>query len=167
MIFYYHLTMTAQELSNMVFSIKDKITDKEFKDLMDKLSVKNEEEKDTYEFKYVKTKYELAQIGCECCCDEIGYKFTQKIKTKKVKLTTNKRWCRIEPIMRDIKNDMGHLYKFSLEEEDNEYYLELEKKDECGDFSMLQNPKLKDKEMENTNVFITYNNILAISLKKI
>jgi len=159
--------MTAQELSNMVFSIKDKITDKEFKDLMDKLSVKNEEEKDTYEFKYVKTKCNLAQIGCGCCCDEIGYRFTQTIKTKKVKLTGNKRWYRIEAIMKDINNDMGYLYKFCLAEDNNEYYLELENKDVCGDYSMLQNPKLKDKEMENTNVFVTYNNILAISLKKI
>ena len=37
--------MSAQELSNMVFAIKDKITDKEFKDLMDKLSIKNQEDK--------------------------------------------------------------------------------------------------------------------------
>ena len=48
--------MTSQELSNMVFAIKDKISDKEFKDLMDKLSVKNKEEKEEglYIFEYIK-----------------------------------------------------------------------------------------------------------------
>ena len=45
--------MTSQELSNMVFAIKEKITDKEYKDLMDKLSIKNEEEDCLYEFSYV------------------------------------------------------------------------------------------------------------------
>lgn len=45
--------MTAQELSNMVFAIKNKITDKEFKDIMEKLSVKNEEEDCFYEFSYI------------------------------------------------------------------------------------------------------------------
>jgi len=161
--------MTAQELSNMVFAIKDKITDKEFKDIMDKLSIKNEEEKDTYEFKYVKTKYKMAKVGGECCGDEIGYKFTQKIKTRKVKLTDNKRWCRIEAIMRDIKNDLGNLYKFSLslDIEDNEYYLELEKDERCCDYLILQNPKLDDKEITNSEVYIEYDDILAISLKKI
>ncbi len=159
--------MTAQELSNMVFAIKDKITDKEFKDIMDKLSIKNEEEKDTYEFKYVKTKYKMAMIGSKCCGEEIGYRFTQKIKTKTVKLTDNKRWHRIEAIMRDIKNDMGHLYKFSLSNDNNEYYLELESDEKCDEYLMLQNPKLDDKDTPNSEVYIEYDDILAISLKKI
>jgi len=48
--------MTAQELSNMIFAIKEKISDKEFKDIMDKLSVKNEKEDkpELYEFTYMK-----------------------------------------------------------------------------------------------------------------
>ena len=37
----------------MIYDIKEKLTDKEFKDLMDKLSIKNEEEEECfYEFTY-------------------------------------------------------------------------------------------------------------------
>jgi len=160
--------MTSHELADMVFAIKDKITDKEFKDIMEKLSIKNEEEKDTYEFKYVKTKYNLSEIGCGACMNEIGYSFRQKIKTKKVKLSENKRWCRIEAIMKDIKNDKGHLYNFNLTNENNEYYLDIGSDAHmCCDFITLQNPKLNDKELDNSEVYIQYDKILAISLKKV
>ena len=49
--------MTSQELSNMIFEIKDKLTDKEFKDIMDKLSIKKKEQDDCfYELKYIEQK---------------------------------------------------------------------------------------------------------------
>lgn len=82
MFFYYH-KMTAQELSNMVFAIKDKITDKEFKDIMDKLSVKNEEEDkpELYEFTYMKMrKPTLDKDGPSFVYNFANY----KIKTKNV-----------------------------------------------------------------------------------
>ena len=75
--------MTSQELSNMIFNIKDKITDKEFKDIMDKLSVKNEEEKqDTYELRYIKRDTRVGRITNK----NIGWRMNDKIKIKKVKL---------------------------------------------------------------------------------
>ena len=83
--------MSAQELSNMVFSIKDKITDKDFKDIMDKLSIKNEEEDklELYEFTYMKMR--------KPTLDKDGrgfvYNFTNyKIKTKNVVFKENNRF---------------------------------------------------------------------------
>ena len=41
--------MASQEIADMIFNLKDKLSDKEFKDIMDKLSIKKkEEEDDTY-----------------------------------------------------------------------------------------------------------------------
>jgi len=79
--------MSAQELSDMVYAIKEKITDKEFKDIMDKLSVKNKEENkpELYEFTYMKMK--------EPTLVNNGYSFLYnfayyKIKTKDVVFET-------------------------------------------------------------------------------
>ena len=71
--------MTSQELSNMVFAIKEKITDKEFKDIMDKLSIKNEEEDCLYEFSYV----EQTQITKCDDDDDIDKYYVLKTKLRK------------------------------------------------------------------------------------
>lgn len=78
--------MTSRDLSDMIFSIKDKITDKEFKDIMDKLSIKNKEEEEEdkvelYEFTYMKMRKPIVFNE--------GYSFiynfsNYKIKTKDV-----------------------------------------------------------------------------------
>ena len=81
--YYYHTDMTSQELSNMIYDIKDKLTDKEFKDIMDKLSVKNKEEDkpELYEFTYMKMrKPTLDNDGCDFVYNFANY----KIKTKDV-----------------------------------------------------------------------------------
>lgn len=76
--------MTAQELSNMVFAIKEKISDKEFKDIMDKLSVKNEKEDkpELYEFTYMKMREPNLDSDGNL---DLHYNFCKyKIKTKDV-----------------------------------------------------------------------------------
>lgn len=82
--FFIITTMTSQELSDMVFAIKDKITDKEFKDIMEKLSVKNQEEDkpELYEFTYMKIRKPTIEKdeGCSFVYNFANY----KIKTKDV-----------------------------------------------------------------------------------
>ena len=70
--------MTAQELSNMVFAIKEKITDKEYKDIMDKLSIKNEEDC-FYEFSYIE------QTPITKCDDDDDINKFYSLKTKLTK----------------------------------------------------------------------------------
>ena len=78
--------MTSQELSNMIFSIKDKISDKEFKDIMEKLSIKHEEDKieNNYELRYFERETTLAPTPDR----EIGWRMNETIKIKKVKIAT-------------------------------------------------------------------------------
>ena len=50
--------MTSKKIADNIFNIKEKLTDKEFKDIMDLLSIKNKEEEEDevelYEFTYMK-----------------------------------------------------------------------------------------------------------------
>ena len=63
--YYIHFSiMTSQELSNMIYDIKEKLTDKEFKDIMDKLSLTHKEEK-LYEFQYIEVERNVVSVdGC-------------------------------------------------------------------------------------------------------
>lgn len=74
--------MASQEIADMVFNFKDKLTDKEFKDVMDKLAIKNKEEKDMYMVSYIKQKKKLIKTDEDGIC----YKIEAKYKQKKVKL---------------------------------------------------------------------------------
>ena len=160
--------MTSQELADMIFSVKEKLTDKEFKDIMEKLSVKKEEEeKDVYEFRYLKTSTHMCEIGCqECVGENIGYKFRSKVKTRKVKLSEDVRWRCIEKIMKNINNDNGHIYDdLFIEKIGDEYYLDFCDAD-C-DITILKNPNYKNKELQKIEVYIKYSSITPISLKKL
>lgn len=164
--------MTSHELADMIYSVKEKLTDKEFKDIMEKLSIKKKEEEDVYEFKYIKTTTHMCEIGCECCVGEkIGWKFRQKVKTRKVKISKHERWIALERIMKDINSDNGHLYDdLMIDKIGNEYYLDFYDS-EC-DISVFKNPILEffikdEKQLENTEVHIKYSPITPISLKKV
>ena len=55
--------MTTHDLSNMIFNIKEKLTDAEFKEIMEKLSIKHREEaNDMYEFIFYKQKMVLERV---------------------------------------------------------------------------------------------------------
>ena len=51
--------MSSQEIADMVFNFKDKLTDKEFKDVMDKLAIKKKEDENMYIVRYIKQKKKL------------------------------------------------------------------------------------------------------------
>lgn len=80
--------MTAEKLADSIFNIKEKLTDKEFKDIMDLLSIKNKEEKENevelYEFTYMKMRKPQV-FKFDNSSYTYGYNLADyKIKTKKV-----------------------------------------------------------------------------------
>jgi hypothetical protein len=75
--------MSSQEIADMVFNFKDKLTDKEFKDVMDKLAIKKKDDEDMYMIRYIKQKNKLTYSADG---DGIYYKIDAKYKQKKVKL---------------------------------------------------------------------------------
>ena len=56
--------MSAQNVASLMYDIKEKITDKEFKEIMDALGVvhKNEKKEDVYLFKYYKMKLDVGRM---------------------------------------------------------------------------------------------------------
>ena len=118
--------MMSEEISDLIFSIKEKLTDKEFKDIMDKLSIKNKEEEEDnpelYEFTYMKMRKPTLLK------EEDGYNFlynfsNYKIKTKDVVfedddqfkrelLSNNHNWLYTMPFMlTKIKNKNYYLLR--------------------------------------------------------
>ena len=97
---------------------------------------------------------------------EIGYRFTPKIKTKKVKLSEDFEWDNMDIIMRYINDDgdVCRCFHFHILK-DNSKYPTLNIDNGQPECIMLQNPKLDNKDEPNTDVYITHHNIIPISLK--
>ena len=156
--------MTTQELSNMIFNIKNKITDKEFKDLMEKLSLKHkEDENDTYELRYIKRDTRLSVTTK----NKIGWRMEEKIKTKKVKLGDVFNFD-IDKIIekqngffnnKDIKG-----FKFDITN-GVRYISTIE---EGANVEWLPNNDVRDEDqdVDDCGIFFLYNNILPIHIKK-
>jgi len=103
--------MTSKELSNMVFAIKDKITDKEFKDIMDKLSIKNkeEEENNLYEFIYIK-QTNVKEYDDDKICINILVSSKKKKQIKILNETDESIESIIKKIDTDSINDLDFYY---------------------------------------------------------
>ena len=158
--------MTSHDIADMIFSVKEKLTDKEFKDIMEKLSIKKkeEEEENIYVLKYVKTKYKMDSIDTS-----VGFRFTPKIKTKKVKLSANSMWANIDNYMKYIDDGWAcGCYHFNILEKKNKYPLLDISNGQPDDYIMLKPPGLKwldPNEGPEIDVIITYHDIVPISLK--
>jgi len=155
--------MTSKELSNMVFAIKDKITDKEFKDMMDKLSIKNkeEEENNLYEFIYIK-QINVKEYDDDKECVNI---LVSNKKQKQVKIfnETNES---IESIIKKIDADLINEIDF--------YY--NKPKNENQPFKILSIDRVSggatylwdtEGDRDNNVCLLKYRKIIPISLKKI
>ena len=158
--------MTTQELSNMIFNIKDKITDKEFKDLMEKLSLKHkEDERDTYELRYVKRITRL----CSTTRKNIGWRMDEKIKTKKVKLgdVFNFDIDRIIEKQNGFFDDIDTRgYNFEITIINGVRYIS---RIEGGvGVEWLPNHDVRDEDVDDDDngIFLIYNNIFPIHIKK-
>lgn len=133
--------MTSQELSDMVFAIKDKITDKEFKDIMDKLSVKNKEEDNAelYEFTYMKMRKPQV-FKFENSSSTYGYNLADfKIKTKKIIIDSN-----IDPDVITNENNCLHEVSFKLSKVKFKNYYKLSKGHFCGNGVSIDNSIRED-----------------------
>jgi len=168
--------MTSHELADMIYSLKEKLTDKEYKDIMEKLSVKKKEEEEgagnVYVLKYVITKTDMSYIDVaedEEYRKEIGYNFNSKIKTKKV-ILGNGNGGTWEYIMKYINNndDAQDIYHFKLYKNKNQYP-ELKYYYGNPECTKLHHPTLhtikEDELPPNGDIYITYHEILPISLK--
>ena len=85
--------MTSKKIADNIFNIKEKLTDKEFKDIMDLLSIKNKEEEEDevelYEFTYMKMRKPQV-FKFDNSSSTYGYNFADyKIKTKKIIIDTS------------------------------------------------------------------------------
>lgn len=162
--------MTSQELSNMIFNIKDKITDKEFKELMEKLSVKHkEDESDTYELRYIKRDTRLGRITNK----NIGWRMNDKIKTKKVKLADV---CNCD-INRIIEKQNGFFddidasrYNYEITKMDGVRY--FSKKHNGKEVEWLQNHDIRDEDgdvddEDDCGIWFAFSDIFPIHIKKL
>ena len=168
--------MDIQGISNKIYDLKEKISDAEYKDLMDLLKLHHEEHTDRewYNFTYISTKNIVYHNG-----DQIGYKLETKKKCKKVYVkSANYNMVKfflnhIEKIGNDSDND----FQFRINKVDNEFELELGTMKNNYKSVWFQNPyRTPDRdtegdgsreEMENEyGVWLNYKSVIPISLKK-
>jgi hypothetical protein len=158
--------MTSQELSNMIFNIKDKITDKEFKDIMDKLSVKhNEEQQDTYELRYVKFKTVLGVTEDS----NIAWKMIQKIKNKKVKVDSTNLKAQFDVAIEKYNGNFdeyiihGNIWLRKVDGVNKLYYSNTSNEEWLRNYDT----RTGLEEDELNGIYLVYKNILPISIKKL
>jgi hypothetical protein len=186
--------MTSKKIADSIFNIKEKLTDKEFKDIMDLLSIKNKEEKEDkvelYEFTYMKMrKPEVFKFDHSSYT--YGYNFANyKIKTKKVIIDPE--FYYMGDIITDETNYLQRV-AFKLSKVKNKNYYKLSKGifcggpiDNCITEDYFKNPFTSDNEDEDNDcdcdygcdkcflpnekkrkgVNIMYRKMIGISIKK-
>jgi len=174
--------MASHEIADMIFNLKDKLSDKEFKDIMDKLSIKKKEEYDTYLITYIKQEHKLTSDD-----DGIYYKIEHKYKQKKVRLFDDNdedfkktidefidnKFLNMIDLFNELKIPSMKIIKL-----DNQYWL---KPDDNERRVWLHNPYYKnenenneDNENENNEdddnkkgMFLKFNDCLFMNIKKI
>jgi len=170
--------MTSKEIADMIYNFKDKLTDKEFKDIMDKLSIKNkeeqEEQEDIYVVRYIKQKPILSYDGD----GDLYYKFSTKYKIRKVKLNNNRISFKemIDGLVREFRSGVSYsIPHLDIIKKDGEYFLENR------DFELLNwynNPHINncrclncengdDDKSKERGVFINYYKSLILDIRKI
>ena len=154
--------MTSQELSNMIFNIKEKITDKEFKDIMDALGIvhKKDEKQDVYLFKYYKMKLDVGRFHDGVMGNRLKYKY----KETKVVLHPNFEGVGfINRIMNNIKHGINYEFYIKKDRENKENYPEL-----CSAPKTIQTLEcMKDATDDDDSVLLEYNEIIPISIEKL
>ena len=156
------ITMTAQNVASLMYDIKDKISDKEFKDIMDALGVvhKNDEKQDVYLFKYYKMKLDVGRFHDGVMGNRLKYKY----KETKVVLHPNFEGVGfINRIMNNIKYGINYEFYIKKDRENKENYPEL-----CSAPKTIQTLEcMKDATDDDDSVLLEYNEIIPISIEKL
>lgn len=118
--------MTSKKIADNIFNIKEKLTDKEFKDIMDLLSIKNKEEEEDevelYEFTYMKMRKPQV-FKFDNSSNTYGYNLADyKIKTKKVIIDPS-----IDPDIKTNENNYLQKVAFRLSKVKFKNYYKLSK----------------------------------------
>jgi len=161
--------MTSKELSNMVFAIKDKITDKEFKDIMDKLSIKNkeEEENNLYEFIYIK-QTNVKEYDDDKICINILVSSKKKKQIKILNETDESIESIIKKIDTDSINDLDFYYNKKKNENQPIKILSIDKVPGNPIYLWdIQGDRNDHYEHNKNACLLKYRKIIPISLKKL
>ena len=160
--------MNIKDISNFMYSIKEKLTDVEFKDIMDNLRIieKKQTENDIYIFEYIKQKNKLREE--DESDDEDKKILVNTIYTKRKKClikfnTTGLDSINYEKINRIIENvNIGNINNFDFffnipTNEKNENKLIYKILDVIDDDTSY--------EFFNKDVLVRYKNIIPLSFK--
>jgi len=157
--------MTAQNVASLMYDIKEKITDKEFKDIMDALGVvhKEDKKKDVYLFKYYKMKLDVGRFHDGVMGNRLKYKYKE---TKVVLHPHFEDVGFINRLMNNIKQGLDYEFYISKDRENKETYPELMRS--CKTISSLESMKdsMNDGTQED-DVMLEYNEIIPISIEKL
>lgn len=158
--------MTAQNVASLMYDIKDKISDKEFKDIMDALGVvhKNDEKQDVYLFKYYKMKLDVGRFHDGVMGNRLKYKYKE---TKVVLHPHFEGVGFINRLMNNIKHGLDYEFYIKKDIENKEKYPELMRS--CKTIQTLESMKdigEEDKD-DDDSVLLEYNEIIPISIEKL
>ena len=148
-----------------MYDIKEKITDKEFKDIMDALGAvhKNDEKQDVYLFKYYKMKLDIGRCHDGVMANRLKYTYKE---TKVVLHDSIEGESDINRCMDSIKNGIDYEFYIKKDKENKEKYPALKKVNKT--ISRLEPIKDIDEDNEDIDlVLLEYNEIIPISIEKL
>jgi len=154
--------MTAQNVASLMYDIKEKITDKEFKDIMDALGVVHKEDKkqDVYLFKYYKMKLDVGRMNDGAIGNRLKYRYKETKVVLHDNLTED---GFINRVMNNIKHGIDCEFYIKKDRENKEEYPELART--CKTVENLE--CMKDATEDDYLVFLEYNEIIPISIEKL
>lgn len=170
--------MASQELGDMIYNIKEKLTDKEFKDIMDKLAIKNKEEEGTiYEVRYIKQKRKLTYSG-----GGLFYEIEPKYKLKKVKVLDGEEMMKtlIDEMIEMINENKEHkIPPLNISKKNGEYYFEFavnpiiwcnnpytKTKCDCGNCES-DDDECEEGRAKQRGCYVGFRDVLILSIEKI
>ena len=149
------------ELSDMIFSIKEKLTDAEFKEIMDRLTLVNkQEDNDFYDFKCYKQKIELKKVSE----NSIENVLTMELKTfEKIKVKFDAS-CTEEMVLKAIEcGKWVYMFKFEIDETKHELNIfGISRYSNCDIAHVIDTD-----EDSNNNLWVHYYSVIPQSLKKV
>jgi hypothetical protein len=159
--------MTAQNVASLMYDIKEKITDKEFKDIMDALGVvhKNDEKQDVYLFKYYKMKMDIGRMHNGCMGNRLRYKY----KEIKVVLHSDLDDGTIELLMNNVKSGIDYEFIIYNKKDKDKYPVLNRAHKTIDDLEPVEDyENYKDGEDDDKKpVLLEYNEIIPISIEKL